>query len=190
MEKDTTGPVNSWKVLYNTMMTTGNSCRDKWVRYFQQNVKNYGNFTNNKVESHNEKIKQYMSRNMHLPEALRNLLNSIMDSYNRSAYSKFLNMKTRIETSFKDDTRSKNVLFCVQPAFDIIRSELNKMESIKHNVVKADDNMIVTSVSGNRKHVVDNSFSNCSCSVWGNYGLPCRHIFVGKMRAKTYMMKH
>ena len=52
------------------------------------------------------------------------------------------------------------------------------MESIKLNVVKADDNMIVTSVSGNRKHVVDNSFSNCSCSVWGNYGLPCRHIFV------------
>ena len=52
------------------------------------------------------------------------------------------------------------------------------MESIKHNVVKADDNMIVTSVSGNRKHVVDNSFSNYSCSVWGNYGLPCRHIFV------------
>ena len=33
-------------------------------------------------------------------------------------------------------------------------------------------------VSGNRKHVVDNSFSNCSCSAWGNYGLPCRHIFV------------
>ena len=56
---------------------------------------------------------------MHLPEALRNLLSSIMDSYNRSAYSKFLNMKTRIETSFKDDTRSKNALFCVQPAFDI-----------------------------------------------------------------------
>ena len=47
-------------------------------------------------------------------------------------------------------------------------------------VVKADDiNIIVTSDSeGNRKHVVDNSFSNCSCSVWGNYGLPCRHIFV------------
>ena len=52
------------------------------------------------------------------------------------------------------------------------------MESIKHNVEIADDNIIVTSVSDNRKHVVDNSFSNCSCSVWGNYGLPCRHIFV------------
>ena len=79
-------------------------------------------------------------------------------------------MKTRIDTSIKHDTRNKYALFCVQPAFDI-RSELNKMKSIKHNVVKADDNIIITSVSDNRKHVVDNSFSNCSCSVWGNYGL-------------------
>ena len=36
-----------------------------------------------------------------------------MDSYNRLAYSKFLNMKTRIGTSFKDDTRNKYALFCV-----------------------------------------------------------------------------
>ena len=65
------------------------------------------------------------------------------------------------------------------------------MESIKHNVEKADDNIIVISVSDNRKHVVDNRFSNCSSSVWGNYVLPYRHIFVcRKMRAKTYMMKH
>ena len=51
------------------------------MRCFSQN---YGNFTNNKVDTHNEKIKEYMSRNMHLPEALRNLLN-----YNRPAYSIF-----------------------------------------------------------------------------------------------------
>ena len=52
------------------------------------------------------------------------------------------------------------------------------MESIKHNVEKADDNIIVTSVSDNKRYVVDKSFNNCSCSVWGNYGLLCRHIFV------------
>ena len=93
--------------------------------------------------------------------------------YDRSAYSKFLNMKTRIDTSFKDDTRNQYAFFCVQPAFDIIRLELNKVESIKNNiqVEKADNNMIVTSVSDNRKHTVDEKLSNCSCSIWGNYGL-------------------
>ena len=53
------------------------SCREKRVRCYQKNVKNYGNFTNNKIESHNEKIKQYVSRNMHLPESLENLLKSV-----------------------------------------------------------------------------------------------------------------
>ena len=77
MDKDTTGSVNSLSVLYNTMMTTGIVAEI------------IGNFTNNTVESHNEKMKQYISRNLHLPEALRNLLNSIMDSYNRQLMVKF-----------------------------------------------------------------------------------------------------
>ena len=72
------------------------SRRDKWLRCVHQIEKKiYGNFTNNKVESQNEKIKQYMSRNMHLPDALRNLLNSIMDSYNRSAYSIFFKYQNK-----------------------------------------------------------------------------------------------
>ena len=53
------------------------SCREKWVRRYQKYVKNYGNFTNNKFESHNEKIKQTVSRNIHLPESLENLLKSV-----------------------------------------------------------------------------------------------------------------
>ena len=119
---------------------------------------------------------------MHLPEALKNLLKSVNDSYDRSAYSKFLNMKTRIDACFKDDTRNQYALFCVQPGFDIIRSGLNKVESIKHNIEKADNNMIVTSVSDNRKHTVDEKLSSCSCSIWGNYRLPCRHyLCVGKV---------
>lgn len=154
------------------------SCRDKWVRCYQKNVKNYGNFTNNKIESHNEKIKKYVSRNMHLPEALQHLLKSVKDSYDRSAYSNFLNLKTRIDTSSKDETRNRYAIFCVQPAFDIIRSELNKVESIKYHVEKVDSCMEVTSVSDNRKHSVDEQFSSCSCSIWSNYILPCRHIFV------------
>ena len=154
------------------------SCREKWVRCYQKNVKNYGNFTNNKIESHNEKIKQYVSRNMHLPESLQNLLKSVKNSYERSAYSKFLIMKTRIDTSFKDDVRNKYATFCVQPGSEIVRAELNKVESIKDSIEKVGDRIVVTSVSDNREHSVDPALSSCSCSVWGNYGLPCRHIFV------------
>ena len=53
------------------------SCKEKWVRCYQKNVKNYGNFTNKTFESHNEKIKQYVSENIHLPESLENSLKSV-----------------------------------------------------------------------------------------------------------------
>ena len=115
---------------------------------------------------------------MHLPESLENLLKSVKNSYERSAYRNFLNMKTRIDTSFKDDVRNQYASLCVQPGFEIIRTGLIKVESIKHSVEKVGDMMCVTSVSDNRKHSVDSALSSCSCSVWGNYGLPCRHIFV------------
>ena len=60
-------------------------------------------------ESHNEKIKRYMSC-ISLKLFKRNLLNSNHGQLHSSAYSKFLNMKTRIDTSFKDDTRDKYAL--------------------------------------------------------------------------------
>ena len=126
------------------------SCRENWVRCYQKNVKNYGNFMNNKIESHNEKIKKIVSRNMHLPESLENLLKSVKTSYECSAYRNFLNMKTRIDTSFKDDVKNKYASLCVQPRLEIIRTELIKVESIKHSVETVGDIMCVTSVSDNR----------------------------------------
>ena len=135
-----------------------------------------------------------MSRNMHLPVALRNLMNSIMDSYNRSAYGKFLKLIWKQELTPHSRRR---ILVTSMPCsvfnlhFDI-PSELNKMKSIKHNVEKADDNIIVTSVS-------DNSFSmwliKVSVIVQVQHGETMvfhadTYLFVGKMRAKTYMMKH
>ena len=35
--------------------------------------------------------------------------------------------------------------------------------------------------------MVDNSFSNCSCSVWGNDGLPCRHILFSRKNESKYL---
>ena len=55
------------------------------------------------------------------------------------------------------------------------------MESISHNVEKADDNIIVTSVSDDRKHV---QYGETMDILADTYRL------VGEMRAKTCMMKH
>ena len=53
------------------------NCRNMWVRCYQKKIMNFGNFTNNKIESHNEKLKQYLSAKMHLPEAVGNLIRAV-----------------------------------------------------------------------------------------------------------------
>ena len=87
---------------------------------------------------------------MHLPESLENLLKSVKTSYECSAYHNFLNMKTRIDTSFKDDVKNKYASLCVQPRLEIICTELIKVECIQHSVETVGDIMCVTLVSDNR----------------------------------------
>ena len=49
-------------------------CREMWAGYVTSLVQNMGNTTNNRLESHNQKIKTVLERHMTLHEALRGLL--------------------------------------------------------------------------------------------------------------------
>ena len=159
------------------------SCRQIWVRCFQKDILNYGNFTNNKVESHNEKIKQYLSPKMHIPESVEHLIRAINDTYDRSTYKNFLKLKTMIDTSSNNDVRNKYASLCVPSAFGIIRSELIKVYSTKHELSKGEDSVTIASVSDGKEYQVCENLTTCSCTINSNYGVPCRHIFVGRKEA-------
>ena len=58
------------------------------------------------------------------PWITRNLAEVSKNSFERSAYYNFLNMKTRIDTSFKVDVRNKYASLCEQPGFEIICTEM------------------------------------------------------------------
>ena len=140
-------------------------CRQMWVRCYQKDAMSFGNFTNNKIESHNEKIKQYLTPKMHIPESVENLIRAVKDTYDRSAYNNFLKLKTRIDTSSKDDVRNKYALLCVPSAFEIIRSELIKVYSEKHEVMFDKDCVTVSSVSDSNGHKVNEALTPCSCTI-------------------------
>ena len=57
---------------------------------------NFGNFTNNKTESHNEKIKLYLTPKMHIPESVQNLIRAVKDTYDRLAYNNFMKLKPEL----------------------------------------------------------------------------------------------
>ena len=86
---------------------------------------------------------------MHLPESVENLVRAISDTYDRSMYKKFLNLKTRIDTSSKDDIHNRYASVCVPPAFEIIRGELIKLDTTKHEVRELEDQFSILSVSDN-----------------------------------------
>ena len=159
------------------------SCRHMWVRCFQKDILNYGNFTNNKIESHNEKIKQYLSSKMHIPESVEHLIRAINDTYARSTYNNFLNLKTRIDTSSNDDVRNRYASLCVPSAFEIIRSELIKVCSIQHEVRDGENSVTIVSAPDAKEYHVSDNLTSCSCTINCNYGVPCRHIFVGRKEA-------
>ena len=160
------------------------NCRNMWVRCYQKKIMNFGNFMNNKIESHNEKLKQYLSAKMHLPEAVGNLIRAVKDSYARLTFNNFQKtFKTRIDTTSNEDVRNKYASICVQFAFEIIRGELIKVYSIQHEVNKAEDRLTVTSVSDGKACEVGQDLKTCSCIINTNYCLPCRHIFVSRKDA-------
>ena len=49
------------------------SCQDLWVIHERANLCMHGNNTNNKVESHNQKLKSFLNKQMRIPEAIENL---------------------------------------------------------------------------------------------------------------------
>lgn len=58
-------------------MHNWNSCKEIWVRAYRQNLPTFGNNTNNRIECHNQKIKNYLASSMHLVQAIEALVGYI-----------------------------------------------------------------------------------------------------------------
>ncbi|XP_075738923.1 uncharacterized protein LOC142784443 [Rhipicephalus microplus] len=52
-------------------------CKEMWVHAYRQALPTFGNNTNNRIECHNQKIKNYLSSSMHLVQAIEALVGYI-----------------------------------------------------------------------------------------------------------------
>ena len=105
------------------------SCQSSWVLHFRTQFRTHGNNTNNKIESHNQKLKHYVNKNMHLPESVKNLAVFIDESFAKSSYTRYHNLKTKIDFRNTDETLLKFSLLCNDKAFSIINEEMRKLKS-------------------------------------------------------------
>ena len=72
------------------------SCQSMWVIQFWAWLQTHGNKTNSKIESHNQKLKNYLTKLMHLPKLVNNSALFIAEAFTISSYTRYSNLKTKI----------------------------------------------------------------------------------------------
>ena len=100
------------------------SCQDLWVIHKRANLRTHGNNTNNKVESHNQKLKNFLNKQMRIPEAKENLSLFIDEWYTKSSYNKYYNLKTEIDQRNTDAEILKYSMLCNSKSFTVINEVL------------------------------------------------------------------
>lgn len=79
------------------------SCKSMWVHAYRSNVNSLGNNTNNWMESHNQKLKRYLRREMHLVESVKALISYVTHDALAVCHAQYRETKMCIDTS-KTDT--------------------------------------------------------------------------------------
>uniref|UniRef100_A0A8W8MAF0 SWIM-type domain-containing protein n=1 Tax=Magallana gigas TaxID=29159 RepID=A0A8W8MAF0_MAGGI len=130
-----------------------------WAFYKTIQQINLGNTTNNRMESHNQKIKDILKRNMTLTEAVKSILLLHRGKVNEMTHREF---NHTFKTAYRlgdDDVVKDDLVKNITPyAAGILIAELEKARF---------------STSKNNKM--------CSCSLKKTMLLPCRHVFARRI---------
>lgn len=134
--------------------------KDYWANYLTNCHKNLGNTTNNRTESHNEKIKNVLSRNMSLSEAIKGLM---LLHQSKAVASEHENFNQELKSAYRlgdRDFTTQQILQKLTPyAGNIVLEEMKQARQKSDMLSK----------------------QTCLCSIRKTSKLPCRHIFAERL---------
>ena len=146
-----------------------------WIIHKRANLRTHGNNTNNEVESHNQKLKNFSNKHMRIPEAIENLSLFIDECYTKSSYNRYYNIKTKIYQRNSDSEIIKYSMLCNSKSFTVINEEYHKVDKTKFDISESESGYLVkNNVSS---YNVFLKMDKCECLKYANFALPCRHIF-------------
>ncbi|XP_063215902.1 uncharacterized protein LOC134527287 [Bacillus rossius redtenbacheri] len=148
-------------------------CKELWVFAFRRKELTLGNNTNNRLESHNQKLKQYLKSSMHLPEAVKALCDFIRVLEVNFSQEAFKEMKTHINKNFSDNIHLQISSHCTVEATKLICRQLEKS---KQEMIYANGNVSFNGFS----YCIGNNFTVCSCTFFSQYSLPCAHLLFAR----------
>ena len=144
-------------------------CKQYWAAYMLLPNVNLGNFTNNRLESHNQKIKMILDRHLSLAEAVDGLLRMQDSIYSKDNYYAFeQSMKVTYKLGDNDEILKEISALCTPYSAAIIREEL----------IEA------------RRHTEQHSSASCQCVIKTSMLLPCKHLFSYRLRRNEQLFHH
>jgi zinc finger SWIM domain-containing protein 3 len=158
------------------------SMTECWVVGICSSRYSLGNSTNNRLESHNQKIKTVVSHTATLPELFQGLLK--LDERKREECN-FTMMSAQIKHRYcrndlSEDANSINSV-CTPYAANLVLKELKLARTTEYSITEADGQFTVK--HGRVRYIVQNC--RCNCAFSSSQHLPCRHLFSVRQQQAT-----
>jgi len=154
------------------------SCKSMWVTYERDQVAHFNNTTNNRLESHNQKLKDVTTRTSSLSEMFNNVLLFIESTKHETYHVAFTEEFTSRCT---EDTGIAGVAelqsICTQYAADLMVKQIKLALQVDYTVQTLVDSSNVVISYKEHSHTVSPEAGTCTCTFQRTLLMPCRHIF-------------
>ena len=160
------------------------NCQNMWVTFKRDTYVHLGNTTNNRLECHNQKLKDLTSHTSSLSEMFANVLRFARASeaeYKQSSFTEEFTSVSSADDGISGVPEIRAV--CTQYAATMIVEQLKLAHSVGYQINEKEGENVLVSPSG-RLHTVhiDGNIGNaCSCSFHRTVHMPCRHIFAARL---------
>ena len=147
--------------------------KDEWVMGFKAACGSFLNFTNNRLECINGKLKQVINRRSSLEEFVMKffiILTSLRTERDHKAALMF--QKIKVRPFSKDTPEAKYCELLTSYSSNFVVKQLSSMEKVKQ--IQEKDGVYTVETSNGLKNV---SMQDCECVFRQSMKLPCRHMF-------------
>ncbi|XP_050038259.3 uncharacterized protein [Dermacentor andersoni] len=159
-------------------MQQWHSCRQMWVHAYRKELPTLGNNTNNRIESHNQKLKSFLKPSLHLVEAVAELVNYVNNDSISLEFAQLKEIKLNLNVTCIDEFQMELSHSCTVEAKDKILEQYEKLKTANYQVSQSSNSYSVA--LGSKEYNVAQSFDSCTCTFHGQYGLPCAHIMAAR----------
>ena len=157
------------------------SCKSRWVRYLIEKKVNLDCFTNNHLESHNQKIKGMLNHKMTLATSITELVRLANHKSSESRQANvYASIKTALSHTFPEDDFFTQHL--TDFAAQAVRNQLAKSRDKKLKVAASDvTGIVIVSLDADTSYRVNTSDNSCSCQRVNSKLVPCSLFFFNLM---------